>query len=224
MAIAFDASGGPGLVNPGTSYTWNHTVGTGAILVVYAYTFTGSTGPTGVTFNGVAMTNVVTFASSFTPEIWTSWISLNPTSGTHAVVVTQTSGDGGTGASLSYTGCDTTTNPTSQNHADGTDSGTNITTVNVTTPANGALVGWAGRGNSITNGVVGGTERVHDPNIFNGGWGDVLGLSAGSNAYTPTFSSLGGTANVWISMAMALQPPASGGTKLPFKSLLGVGI
>jgi hypothetical protein len=208
MAIAIDANSGVQFANPGSSLTFNHTCAAGAVLVFQGYGFSGRT-ISGVTYNGAAMTAVDAYTDS-TGFINATFILLNPTSGTNSVVVSTTGSAGGlTGCTLSYTGCSTSSNPQTFGHSSATiPQGTNPS-VTITNVTGGALVGWAAKGNSITNGVTGGTERTHEPNVFNGGWGDILGAASGSQTYAGTLSTDGAGTNTYTAQVMVLQPPAA---------------
>jgi len=210
-AVAFDASAGGSFGNPVTSLTWSHTAAAGSVLVVQAFSSNGTPNTiSGVTYNAVSMTAVDAYTDTTNNLRETSWILLSPASGAHNVVVSASSGLI-VGESQSYTGADTTTNPTSFNHAFGTIANGVKPSVTVTNVTGGALLGFAQKGNSATNGVTGGTERVHESNITNGGWGDVFGLGTGTQTYEATLNPDGAGSNGDEAQVMVLQPAAAGG-------------
>ncbi len=95
-----------------SSFSWNHNVGAGnnRLLVVTVSTSRdgNSNGPatvTGVTYNGVSMTQQVTdvYTSNSNPQVRSYIFYLkNPTSGTHAIHVTLSGNSNAVGGSVSY--------------------------------------------------------------------------------------------------------------------------
>lgn len=119
MAIAFDAvSGGKDNGGAVTSITFSHTcTGANLVLVVVAYIDNiGGTSITGVTYNGVAMTQVATVTGGTRVQSY-SFILVNPATGAHNVVVSANQVIGGNqqiaANSMSYTGCAQTGQPDS---------------------------------------------------------------------------------------------------------------
>lgn len=102
MSIAFDAKSSGNSVTPQTSLTVAHTC-TGSNLVLFVGVGADSTaGPTGVTYNGVALTKVdehLNFALS-------SWYLVAPTTGTHDIVITFAASHYIAGGGISLTGVD----------------------------------------------------------------------------------------------------------------------
>lgn len=81
MAVAFDAYG-TGLGGSGSS--WNHTIGAVSDRALLAFVYSTAT-VTGMTYNGVAMTQLSHFIySGFPMDIWGI---LNPATGTNAIAV-----------------------------------------------------------------------------------------------------------------------------------------
>jgi len=96
------ASGG------GTSLTWSHTV-SGSDRVLFVGCANRAAQPTGVTYNGDAMTSVFTDDRVGTYFV-SGWVLINPDTGTHDIVVSysgSTEERGGYG--LSFTGAHQTT-------------------------------------------------------------------------------------------------------------------
>jgi hypothetical protein len=108
-----------------TSLTFSKTVSsTSTLLTVHAF----AGGITGVTYAGVSMTNAISTAQG------TTWYLVNPSSGTHDVVVNMSPGAAILASAVSYTGTDTT-NPigataTSSNQGATSNPSLNITTTN----------------------------------------------------------------------------------------------
>lgn len=202
MAVSFDSSAQGTAANPTTSISWSHTTASGAVLVVQAITLTTNS-VTSVTYNGNALTLVDT--SNDGSLILTNWILLTPSSGTHTVVVNCTNGLLGAD-SQSYTGASTISNPSSFGHSNVSLPNGSAPTISLTNVTGGGLIGFAYKGNSNSSGIVGGTQRQHDAAITNGSWGDILGASSGSQAFTITFSVDGSGTNFANVQAMVLQP------------------
>lgn len=145
--------------NLGTSgsATWNHTVASGGVLYVYLAIYYATDTLTAITFDGVAMT-LIKKETSNTRSIYCYGI-LNPTTGSAKVVsVTWTSGQTLYGASVSYTGVNTsgfsTVTPVESHNA----GATNNTSLSITTVVDNSVVLGMGTAdnNSITTytGVV----------------------------------------------------------------------
>lgn len=110
-AIAFDAKSSGTSVAAAT-LTFAHTVGGGAnrLLLVATSDYDGTVNqPTGVTYNGVALTKIGGLASAGN-DVATLWGLKNPPSGTFNVVITWAGTPGnGIGGASSWTGVDQTT-------------------------------------------------------------------------------------------------------------------
>jgi len=91
-AIAFDASSN-GSANTPTTLTVAHTVtGSNTILVVHLLYHNSSETITGITYNGVSMTNAVSVTNPANTNYRDSkWYLVNPTTGTHNIVATWSS-------------------------------------------------------------------------------------------------------------------------------------
>ena len=108
MAIAFDAKYNSVTPGTATSLTYSHTcTGSDLILVVGVLNVPPSgsaSAPTGVTYNGDAMTKITDKSSGSGRQKNSLWYLINPDTGTHDVVVTL-GGNNYIGAiSCSYTG------------------------------------------------------------------------------------------------------------------------
>lgn len=151
-AIAVDATQAGSLVN-GTSQTTSVTVGSGSNRMLIGVVFSRAATPTGVTYNGAAMTQVGTSQSSGAgPDYVTVWCLVAPTSGANNAVVSRAAGNFINSAWASYTGVAQTCTPdatTSFNQA--------LTSYspNVTTTADNAwlITGARGGSGSLTAGA-----------------------------------------------------------------------
>lgn len=108
MPIAFDVASVAGGGSSITSLTWPHTCsGDNLFLFVSTEAYSGSN-PTGVTYNGVALTNL--WVQEPSNHKGSAWYLVAPTTGEHNVVVTwATSQDYVAAGAASYTGVHQTT-------------------------------------------------------------------------------------------------------------------
>jgi hypothetical protein len=103
MAIAFDAST-DGNFTSGTSRTFSHTcTGSDRILFVQAIINTNSDIVTGVTYNGVSMTQVATVSPNANRRIYLYYL-IGPNTGANNVVITTSVSAAIGGNAASYTG------------------------------------------------------------------------------------------------------------------------
>ena len=110
MAIAIDATTAVTATNSSTTHTFSHTC-TGSNLILWVAAGASAGDPSGVTYNGVAMTKVnsVNLQSS-----WVAlWYLVAPATGANNVIVTAASGSV-TGGAMSFTGAKQTGVPDSQ--------------------------------------------------------------------------------------------------------------
>jgi len=158
VAIAFDASGGTtSLLQPPT-LSWNHTCsGLNRYLFVSMGTTSATAGTiSGVTHNGVAMTNLWDKAAP-SPSLRSSgWGLINPATGSQTIVATISGvADGFTGVSNSYTGVHQSV-PTGTAVTDSLQTGTAASVTVSATPGNlvvdGAAIGNASSGIAAANG------------------------------------------------------------------------
>lgn len=149
MAIAFDAAAGA-KDNSGsvTSLSWTHTTsGSNRLLFVgVSITTNNATTITGVTYNGVSLTQFDTVTAS--PVTCAGFYLINPATGANTVQITLSgvliSNQQIGGVSQSYTGCQQSAQPDSHSH--NSTSGTNPNPFTVSTTVVGAncwLVGAA---------------------------------------------------------------------------------
>ena len=132
MAIAYDSSS-QGYAGPGGGYaSWSHTcTGTNLILLVSVYESANSNGVSGITYNGVALTQIGTVSNGNTQSLW---YLINPATGSHTIAVSgsHTTNTIWQGA-ISYTGAKQTGQPDSFNTAT---SQTTVQTISTTVVAN----------------------------------------------------------------------------------------
>lgn len=113
MAIAFDAATGRNTVT-GTTLTFSHTVGSGTdrILIVGGLVANTTEFITGITYNGVAMTQGIKKQNTSGDNSWIYlYYLVNPASGAHNVVVSTSSSVSMAFTASSYTGAKQTGQP-----------------------------------------------------------------------------------------------------------------
>lgn len=121
MAIARDAHADGGLVNPGTSLTWNFTA-SGANRLLFVGVFgdllsNDATGNhiSGVTYNGVALTEIARKAENngaVGSDRWSYvFMLVAPATGTNPIVVSATTSQVIGAMAASYTGCEQFSQP-----------------------------------------------------------------------------------------------------------------
>jgi hypothetical protein len=136
MAAALDATASS------TSETWSHTVAGGNRLLVVAIAKNGFQAVTGVTYNGVAMTNIAEYGSGlgFTLSMW---YLVAPATGTHNVVASPAFGDPRAAYSWSFSGVDPSSPLGTEVHASGSGSHDLALSTTPTVPTGGAAIAAA---------------------------------------------------------------------------------
>lgn len=112
MAVTIDAtSSSTGAA--GTTLTYAHTVGSGSnreLIVFIGLDDAGAAFPSGVTFDGVAMTNLGGAGGVNNPLVADAWYLLAPNVGAHNIVITKASGIPIASSGISLFGAATPTN------------------------------------------------------------------------------------------------------------------
>jgi hypothetical protein len=223
MAIAFDANSQAQGGNPSSSFSWSHTcTGSNLMLVVSVMSNTAAD-PTGITYNGVAMTKGKTGTDA--NRNCSIWYLANPATGANTVAVTWAGSTAyPAGSATSYTGCDTTIGAnTASNTAT---SGTTFSVALTTTVSNsfvcvsgvdnnGTLVS-ASSGSNVRN-----TQSVPDGTGLGQFMFDQSFAVVQSNTTQVTIVSNQG---FWILAALEILPAGGGGgATLPYRAMMGVG-
>ncbi len=209
MAIARDAlSSGGGSTN---TVSVSHTItGTDTVLVSFVR-LTIADELSGVTFNGVSMTQVDKKFEGNNEAILYCYILINPSTGTHNIVGTQSGTRTMAILSQSYTDIGQVSQPDAFADAAGTTLGVNDATVNVVAANSWFVGGFASNdtiaGYSPDNGGVEqisfGPTRTLDSNGVCGTGNQAVGYtSTGSGAYS------------WCCIGVSLSPVASGPTSV----------
>lgn len=208
MAVAFDAAGGTTSLLQPASITWAHTVtGASTYLVVCVGLTAGVIGDvTGVTYNGVAMSNLWNRQPVGFGIRGTGWGLKNPSVGTNNVVASISgANDGITGTSASYTGVDQTTPTGTAASAENASTGTTAT-VDVTSASGELVVGGVVIGNVATAITIGAgqTQRASQDLIPNGEHRNIISDEAGAASVTHSWTWTGATD--WTIGAVSLKP------------------
>ena len=103
MAISFDTSTAYDHASS-ASHSFSHTVANNANLLVVCASLQGAVTITGITYNGVAMTNA---GVDLLDDRMTIWYLASPATGANNVVVSYSGADVGDGFALSFKGVDT---------------------------------------------------------------------------------------------------------------------
>lgn len=221
MAIAFDAAS-KSSAGTGNTLTWSHTV-TGSQPILFVLTsYEGLNVPTGVTYNGVAMTRIFGINTSDSNDLW---YLINPATGANNVVATwNSSGPNRIASAASYTGVKQTGQPEAQTTPT-RNSSTSSLSQNLDTIADNSWVIMAGF-SSASNLAAGTatTQRGTTANTGGGFW--YSGLFDNNAAKTPA-----GTVTLQITcssssvaaMGMVSIAPHTAVAFAPKSSLLGVG-
>lgn len=212
MAIAYDTLSQSAEASSANTVSWSHTTsGSDRALFVGAQE-SGGIGLSGITYNGVAMTEQWDIADAFSFRIAGATL-VNPASGTNTVVITWDDVTTGRGVAVSLTGVDQTTPVGTAATATG-----NSSTISraVTSAADELVVDCAHMsdfGETMTVGA-GQTERMNEQNWF-GGFGNSL-VSTEPGAASVTMSWTTGGNNPWSTGAIPFKPAgAGGGTVIP---------
>jgi len=214
MAIAPDNSSGPHVSNPVTSQTTPFTVGSGSNRFMYVWVLgdtAATTGISGITYAGVAMTKLTTHRVS-TDRSFDVYYLVNPASGSNNVVISR--GVSGVIASgfVSYSGVNQSAPiPTSTTSTD-TNSNTSYSGSITTTVDNSwAIVGIRDASGATITAGSGLTVRV--TNTSNGihlGDSDGPISPAGSHTFNATWNSAVTDGAILFELAAAGAAPAAG--------------
>lgn len=201
MAIAFDATTDPGThVGAGSSQTVAFTcTGTNRYLLV-AVVLQGSQTCTGVTYNGVAMTQIQSISTAAIAAGETCYIFglANPASGANNILASYSGAATNLVGASSFTGVKQTTTPEASNTNSGNSS---AATVAVTTLTNNAwLIGFARQaGGTATAGTNTTLRQTADTDMMDTNGPDTPAGSFSLN-WTPN------TSKQWAALAASIPP------------------
>ena len=202
MAIAFDSAVNAQIQNPGTSLTFSHTC-SGSDRILYVMAFTRSDVTTGVTYGGVAMSQVGTTITEGTDR-YSIWQLIAPATGANNVVIT---GGASTslviGCSQSYNGAKQSSQPDNNTQQGPTTTATLTSTL--TTVADNCWTALFARASSdgITSAGTGTTQRSTTAGLVQGYDSNGAITPAGSTSLQTTQTSQS-TTHFMVSIAPAV--------------------
>ncbi len=200
MAITFDAATG-NKVGSGTTNTWSHTVGSGSNRILIVSVDTGLS-ISGVTYGGVALTQLGIVNYNSNNEHLSLWYLLNPTSGTANVVVTASGTTFIIGVSASYSGVAQSSTFGTLASNSGT-TGTASSNTVATTSSNQLVVDTVNNGAASTDTPTASQTKRYQPATSGGAEGDIA-ATGGNMTLSWSFSS-----GVWAELSVAMNPAAS---------------
>lgn len=198
MSIALDSASN-GTYNPSTQISWLHTcAGSNRVLIVYVVSV--STTVTGVTYDGVSMTEMTTTTvGSIRGKLF---YLKNPSTGSNTVLVDSTGGGTLQGCSSSYTGVDYTNGVNSASSGTGSSISASITTtVDNCWLVSGCFIGSVNTINAGTNTTIRGSNTLSGSIAIGDTGADQTPPGSKSQAYTWS-----GSPQNTISL-IALAPP-----------------
>lgn len=208
--IAFDAVAND--LESSATPTWSHTTSGSNRILHAGVRVSAGISVTGVTYNGVAMTNVPTNSPVTTPggELLYVFYLINPTTGTHDIIATLSGSDTVRSVSISHTGVKQSGQPNASGN--GTASGESSITDSITATVSNC---WVVAFTSNTVDVAAdGINYVHRDDSAGVGVGDTNASVSGLVSQTVNTS---GSAD-WgiIQVAIAPVPESTGSAILHF--------
>jgi hypothetical protein len=196
MAIAFDAVSSGG--NGGTSQTFSHTcTGTNRLLFVGGYNQESSSTITGITYDGVALTEIDN--TSQTNNSVSLWYLIAPATGANDVVVTRSSSSNALlGVAVSYTGCLQSGVPDSYNTG-GAAAGSTLT-ISTTTVEDNCWITGIFRNESGVN-IAGDNTTMRNASSI--AMGDTNGYQSPAGAHSLATSWSGSVRNLGVVASFA---------------------
>lgn len=196
MAITFDASSSGNFAAGNPTETQAHTcTGSNRLLAVVVL---GNTplNASGVTYNGVAMTEVVTPGSSNSDA--SIWVLLNPASGANNIVVSKAAGEPVGVFGISFAGVTSSPGYGAQAKADGSS----------TTPS--ATVNTDRQEGYVISGCV----VQNDAGATYGGSGTELASNSATASYRATYQTFAAGANITNNWTVTSNPWAVAGLEI----------
>lgn len=221
MALAFDAASGA-KTDTASSLTFSHTCsGSDRLLIVTtgALGFPPVAAPTGVTYNGVAMTQIWTedYLEVFALEIRSeAWYLVAPATGANNVVATWALGAEHCASSVSFTGSDQSSPLGTPATAQGASA---PATVDAGSSAGDIVIDGARIGQPTITVGAGQTSRNEQENInFSSAGGSSTEPGGGTITMSWTMGA-GGYGDKWAMGAVAVKPVAAAGGDTFFEGL-----
>ena len=214
--IQFDAVSSGG--NGGTSQTFSHTCsGTNRLLFVGGFNQEASSTITGVTYDGVALTEIDN--SSQTNNSVSLWYLIAPSTGASNVVITRSSSTNAlVGVAVSYTGCLQSGVPDSDNTG-GSSSGSSLTIATTTVEDNCWITGIFRNEAGVNSAGANTTMR----NASSIAMGDTNGSQSPAGSHSIGASWSGSVRNVGVVASFAPAPPSVAVTAV-VRNLMTLGV
>lgn len=212
VGIAFDAASNSGYQTAQSTYSWNHTVtGSNTFLVVgIGMLSVGGSSVSGITFNGISM-DFLGAKASVTGAIRAElWGQIAPSSGTHSIAVTLSTGLDSAGGAVSYTGVNQSSPTEAFNSASATNVGAADATVNVTTVAdNDWVVDCTATSDTAITVGTGNTSRSNvTGTLGSGAVGDTNAVVHPAGSQAMSWTNVAALAT-WSIVAIAIRPTAA---------------
>lgn len=206
MAIAFDAASSANTVVSASSLTFSHTCTGSDLVLTVGVSADSGVSPTGVTYNGSAMTKQVTEPGIDT----TIWTLVSPATGANNIVVTFAASHFFIAGGISLTGCNTASAVGATNHGNGS---TNNAAISVTTTAaNSWLVACVTHNrNSSVTAISGSTVRFNEYLVTDNFRG--IGITAPTTT-TGSYSigeTMGTPSDGWWAVAVEIKEATAAG-------------
>lgn len=212
---------------PSSTFTCAFTVSGGsdrALLVSTGHFNSSAPTCSGITYNGIALTELVDVTASGTGRVCLYGMDPDdvPTAGAYNAVVTFSgSADDHFMCVAEFTGVDGTTPFNTPNSATG-----DSTTASVTATTAADEIIFAGMANGWNNATPGANETERqDVDVIAGNLSHWCATQAGSDggAITPTRTAAGAT-NLWLIGAVSIKPVSVGGGSTACQNLLLLGV
>lgn len=224
MAIAFDLATGSS-TGAASSLTFSHTcTGSNLMLFVGVYCNITTETITGVTYNGVAMTQITKNVNSSNSNLYLYALA-GPATGANNVVISSSASTSIGGVAMSYTGVNQSVTLDNFNNQLSSGTTTNLTATLTSVTDNCWMIMFGGRQRVPTAGT-GSTFRAVDTD---GGWKgfDSNGPihPAGANSMDMTYPSIGnaGMGQVYATFSPPIATPTVSSISVSGLSLMGVG-
>lgn len=208
VGIAFDSASNSGYQAAASTYSWLHTcTGTNRYLAVDISLLSAGQTVTGITYNGVALTQIgaqSTVTSFGRVELW--GLS-NPASGSNTIAVTLAGAIASVGTAVSYTGVHQTSPTEAFNSAQATNVGAVDATVTITTVADND---WVHGAVATDDGSITANQTTRNNVSGVGGSGANEDTGPKTPAGTQAISYTGvGALSTWAIGGYAIRPIAA---------------
>lgn len=203
--LSFDSYAGQTAVNPATSVSHNHNVGSGTHRILFAGLLSAGTDVTAATYNGSALTQVAQFQGAFDSRYLTLYCIANPTSGSNSLSVTTGSSQLLQLFSVSYAGAKQSCTPDAVTSGNSSSNGNSFSQTVTTVADNSWTLGFLRSAESVLNAGTGTTARVKSnwTGFFDSG---AVVSPAGNSTLAVTTTGVPG-AFYGITIAVAPFPP-----------------